>query len=600
MSVFRSLLRSVYLRIFALLLMSAISVCAFAQAEGQIAVGYSGREVTKSSDWGLDEAGQISAAIKITPDLLNGISNVRVCGVCAGLASKLNIENFKVWVRASLDGENLAEASATPKKGWNDIVFDTPCGIDADEFYVGYTLDLSDISYPISVVDGDDENGFFINTGTGWNEPGSEPGKVLSILAIIEADNLPSYDLAIVDAVVPSRMKIGSSSEVGISFANRGCMTVTGANVRFYENGEKGELYNIPMTLTPGATGTFSIEYSPLGTERCNAMPLKIEIESLNEGADENDTDNTWTGEFNLCKYDFIKRVFIEEFTTQKCSNCPSAAEKIHELLELPEYKDRITVCARHAGFHTDIFTSDLDEEMLVMYGEGGTYCPALMIDRTPFYSNGVPVISVPGDFSDLVSLVSRCLNNKASVDFSATAEYDSNSGKLRVKVFGGRDKVFGTTPARLSVYLVENNIFDKLQSGAYGNYYQQHVVRAADSTWGKVIEWDDDDDFSYECLLDPYLVADTDNTEIIAVVHDYDPDDISNCIVDNAFSTSEIEWNGFSSVNTISSDSHGEERIEYYDIQGRRLNSIEGVRGVVLKKVIRKDNSVEARKIIL
>lgn len=585
---------------FILLLMSAISVCAFAQAEGQIALGYSGREIAKSSEWGLDEAGQISAAIKITPDLLQNLKGIRVCGVNAGLASRLNIDNFKVWVRYSLDGENLAETAAIAKKGWNDVVFDKPCEIETNEFFVGYTLDISDISYPVSVVEGDNENGFYLNKGDGWHTPETEQANVLSILAVIEADNIPGYDIAIKDVVVPSRMKISSYSTLSLTLENKGSRSVSGANVRFYENGQKGELCNVPLDLAPGGVGTFSVDYLPLGDTRNNGSELKIEIESLNEGADENVDDNIWIAQFNLCKYDFFKRIFIEEFTTQQCSNCPSAAEKIHELIEMPQYKDRIAVCTRHAGFYTDIFTSELDEELLVMYGEDGTYCPAMMIDRTPFYSNGVPVMSVPADLSDLVSYVDRCLEKEASVDFSATAEYDSDLKKLRVKVVGGREKEFGNTPSRLSVYLVENDIFDIRQKGAIGNYYQQHVVRAADSTWGAIINWDDEDEFSYECLLDPSLVDDINNTEIVAAIHDYDAQDISNCIVDNVFKSSDIVWNGFSAVHTINSDFSDNSHTDYYDLQGRRLYSIDGVRGVVLRKTIRTDGSVSSEKIIL
>lgn len=290
--------------------------------------------------------------------------------------------------------------------------------------------------------------------------------------------------------------------------------------------------------------------------------------------------------------------MFIEEFTTQKCSNCPRAAEMLHTLINMPEYAGKVVVCARHSGFGTDMFTSDLDLEMLKMYGSESTYCPAIMLDRTPFYSDGVPVTSVPLDLSGLTALVDRCLDKEASVDIVANARYDSTSGKLRVTVSGGRDCIFGTTPARVSVYLVENDIYDKRQTGADDDYYQQHVVRAANSVWGVEIQWNDEDEFTYECLLDPEKVMATDNTEIVVAVHDHDAGDIGNRRVNNALSTKDIDWNEFGGcedavISNVSS-------VEYFDLQGRRLSSTDGYNGVVIKKTVLTDGSVSVKKIIL
>lgn len=523
------------------ILVSAITFLAYGQNDGQIAAGYSGREVAKSSVWGLDDAGTISAAIKLDADMLQRLTNVKICGVCVGLVSRLNVENVCVWVRTSLDGESLVEANASAKKGWNDIYFAAPCAIEGNDCYVGYTLTLSDASYPISVVPGDSENGFFLNDGSGWTTPQCDPASVLSLLAIIEADNLSKYDVALLSADVPSRMKIGAPATIAMEFENKGSQTVSGINIRFVEDGTESELYEVDCNLAPGEKKVCTVEYTPLGNSRVDDCQLAIVIESLAEGADENEADNQWLGTFNLCKFDFAKRVFIEEFTTQKCSNCPRASEMFHALLGMPEYTDKVVICARHSGFGTDQFTTDLDLEMLEMYGSDGTYCPAIMLDRTPFYSDGVPVTSVPTDLSGLIALVDRCLGKEASVDIVASAEYDSASGKVRVMVTGGRDRQFGTTPARVSVYLVENDIYDEKQKGADGDYYQQHVVRAADSVWGVEIDWDADDEFTYECLLDPQLVQNPDKTEIVVAVHDYDADDISNRIVNNAYSTREI-----------------------------------------------------------
>lgn len=578
---------------------AAFALSASAQTDGQIAVGYSGREVAKSSIWGRDDAGTISAAIKLDADMLQRLSGVKICSVCAGLASRLNVEDICVWVRTSLDGDNLAQANASPKKGWNDIAFTSPCAIVSTECYVGYTLTLSDASYPISLVPGESEHGFYLNDGSGWTIPECTTPSVLSLLAIIEADNLAQYDLALIGAEVPARMKIGAPSAISLEFENKGSRTVSGANIRFTENGVNSELYAVPCTLAPGSKGVCKVEYTPLGDVRTDGCQLIITIESLTDGPDENEADNELCVSFNLCKYDFAKRVFIEEFTTQRCTNCPRAAEMLHTLITMPEYDGKVVMCARHSGFGTDQFTSDLDVEMLVMYGSEGTYCPAIMLDRTPFYSDGAPVTSVPNDLADLITLVNRCLAKEAYVDIEASAEYDPVTGKVRVAVNGARDRQFGTTPARISVYLIENDIYDPRQKGADGDYYQQHVVRDADSVWGVEISWDADDEFTYECLLDPSKILDPANAEIVVAVHDYDADDISNCLVNNAFKTNDIDWKGFSGY-TDAIVPGAVVAVDYYDLQGRRLHSLVGFNGLVIMKSTCTDGSVIVRKIVL
>lgn len=501
-------------------------------------------------------------------------------------------------MRSSLDSENIIEASSSAKKGWNDIYFAAPCAIGGNNCYVGYTLTVSDASYPISVVPGENKNGFFLNDGSGWATPQCESPSVLSLLAIIEADNLSKYDVALLRAEVPARMKIGALAPVAMEFENKGSQTVTGVNVRFVEDGAESELYSVGCNLTPGEKKICNVDYAPLGNNRADGCRLKIVIESLYEGSDENAADNEWLGSFNRCKYDFAKRVFIEEFTTQRCSNCPRAAEMLHTLIGMPEFGDKVVLCARHSGFGTDQFTSDIDREMLEMYGPDGTYCPAIMLDRTPFFSDGIPVTNVPGDLSELIALVNRCLSKEASVDIIASAKYNPDTDKVQVVVSGGRDRQFGTTPARISVYLVENDIYDNRQTGADSEYYQQHVVRAADSVWGVEIEWNAEDDFTYECLLDASKVQNRENTEIVVAVHDYDAGNIGNRIVNNAFSTKDIAWNestGFDQavVNPVS-------KSEYFDLQGRRLRSLDCFNGIVIMKSTHSDGSVSVKKIIL
>ena len=50
----------------------------------------------------------------------------------------------------------------------------------------------------------------------------------------------------------------------------------------------------------------------------------------------------------------FERKVFLEEFTTENCNNCPAASVKLHNILELPEYEGRLIAVCHHVGFETD------------------------------------------------------------------------------------------------------------------------------------------------------------------------------------------------------------------------------------------------------
>ncbi|MDE6026814.1 MAG: Omp28-related outer membrane protein, partial [Muribaculaceae bacterium] len=469
--------------------LSLMSVCAYAQTDGQMVLGYSGENISKSSEYGIDEAGSLSAAIKVDPSQIGDLTNLKVAGISVGLASRLNVENLNIWIREDLNGDNIAFRTTAPQKGWNNVNFDA-VSVPCKPFYIGYTIKTGGPSYPVSVVDGFNNNGFFLNINGEWENLSLDTSKVLSILTFIEAENLPQFDIALTGMQTEERMKIGSHSPIIVTLKNCASRTISGFNLEFEENGLKSIPYNISCSLLPGKEEAYTIDYQVQGDARLPECNLKAYVTGLIDGIDENLGNNALESNFNLCKFDFTKNVLLEEFTTSLCSNCPAAAEKIHQILEMPEYKDRIIVCAHHAGFGTDLFTRKWDTELLPLYGEEGTYCPAAMFDRTAIYSNDIPVTGIPGEISELRALIDKFISKTASVELAVSARYDKEKGKLHVTVNGGRDKPYGDTENRITVYLLENNIYDPRQKGADDDYYQQHVIRDANAIWGEQIEW--------------------------------------------------------------------------------------------------------------
>ena len=148
-------------------------------------------------------------------------------------------------------------------------------------------------------------------------------------------------------------------------------------------------------------------------------------------------------------------------------------------------------------------------------------------------------------------------------------AEIDSEANVVKVNVSGNRAKEDITVnPARITVYLVENNINDRAQAGAGPDFVHQHVVRKVNSDWGEVLEWNGND-YSYDCQLDLRADYVLDNLQVIAMIYDYDQNDATLSEVANAAA---LSYADFTTDDIRSINAEDSEQV-VYDLQGRRMS---------------------------
>ena len=119
----------------------------------------------------------------------------------------------------------------------------------------------------------------------------------------------------------------------------------------------------------------------PAGTDLYPGNIVNVTLAQVNGNDDVYAANNSSDATFN-----YHRILLLEEFTTEKCPNCPGAAEKIHNLLYGPDNLERqVAVVCHHAGYNTDGFTTSTDLAYEWFYNnEGSTYAPALMYNRTP------------------------------------------------------------------------------------------------------------------------------------------------------------------------------------------------------------------------
>ena len=561
-----------------------------------INLGYCGGAVSKNGCVPVKGEGWKHASAVLTPDLLTSYFGSEITHIRVGLASRLNMDTLKVWVRYSFDSTDLATGTIvfgegqSIVRGWNEIALDKPIKIEPDcDICLGYSFHHKKDADVISAVGSPVENSFYLNRGEGWEDMSSFGA--LSIEAVVTGGDFANIDLALND-IYGMRTNKGGINFIAV-IENKGTSDISGFDITTTVEGYQDTFVRHFDVAVPSSQSV-EIKYNELIPEAYEAgtsNKIVATISSVDNGKDEN-PDNNGT----YVRYSYKKCVLIEEFSSERCGNCPAASKALEELIADENYADKIIPVVHHSGYYEDWLTSAADVEYTWFYNSNGTFAPAMMYDRHAFFlsdgdkGNPTPVGGVP-DKEHIQKYVDERLETFSHVSFDMVAEYD-NKVTVTIKITGERDKRFSKTDERITVYLLEDNIKAKRQNGGGDNYIHNYVLRAWNSVWGDVIEWNENS-FEYECqlVLDPYWIKK--NLHITAFVSSYNPENPAECAVENArdiqFSTSTgIE--GKSADNNIVTT-------EYYTIVGTKTEVLTS--GLYIERTVYSDGREEVRKIM-
>ncbi len=513
-----------------------------------------------------------SAAILLSADKVKMFEGNELREVSAALASKLNVDGLRVWVRSDLNGENLAEGTAeSVSKNWNTVSLNVPLAITAETgaLYIGYSYHQKSTSKAMSALEqGVPGLSCFVQSGSDeWTD--HSENYTTCVEAVFYGDNLPKYDLTLEAATLQKNFVVDEGTfNFSLQVRNNATVTITGFDV---------------LCTIEGITDTYSVHcdsviaYGEVKTVKLTAnfpgiqtmdpakRTLTLIIDNLNEGKDENMSDNSMTGSFSVTLHSFVRNVLLEEFTTEKCVNCPRVASYIHDAMNEPEFEGRLFTTEHHAGYYTDNFTTRFDTDWCWFYDN--QYAPAVMYDRYA-QPDAITPVSNPGSKQEMYSLIRERMRETAFVSLKVTAEADVENLQIKVRVTGSRAKEdFTRQPARITVVLTETNLAAISQAGASGEYIHYNVGRRVNSTWGDVIEWEGDD-YTYECVIPYNQNYVFENLGILAFVHDYDPSDKTKCEVANTMAITASQFgNGDEGIRSISTDGAAP---RYYDASGR------------------------------
>lgn len=557
-------------------------------------VGYCDGRVNTSGTSGFSSSEKdtwISGAIYIPKSMLKTYAGNRIDVVNAGMASALNVDTVTVWVRSTLDGEDIARGGISKNtvqkivKGWNPVRLEKPYDIQAESegVYVGLSFHQTGSSMGLSVNPAPHENALFVKMGSGaeWTDRSSEGS--LALEAMVYGDNLPRHNLVLeAIRVQPVFVVDKGTLSVSATLRNVATHTVTGFDIECVVDGST-DVYRAhvdeSIAYNERKTVNAVLDITGITGGDPKTRTATITVTNLNEGEDENMEDNVLAADFEVVEHDFTRNILLEEFTGESCPNCPRVAGFLENIFEDKDngYKERVNVICHHSGHNPDWLTQPADKAYLWFYNDGGcTYAPAVMFDRYAgeFVSSPSTPVVLPLSEEYIMWVFDDRLLDPAFVSLKIRAEMDSeDAGKVRVTVGGERSKAdFTMNPPRINVVLVEDGIKAHNQANGGPDYVHNHVARAQNSTWGDVLEWTGDS-YEYSCELNVGRDCVRENLSIVAYIWDYDQNDASGCKVANSSRIGYADFDVAAGVEINTADD-SMLPVEYYSCDGMSLSA--------------------------
>ena len=506
---------------------------------------------------GYNAKATVSQAIFI-PGNTGAAQGKTIKGVRLYMRSFAAISGLKVWISRSLpsaadkadyvqtmnmvDMNNGDESSESLGKQ-NDITLDKPYVIPAEGVYVGYTFTVRSTNadygkHPTCVADGDIEGGLFMAKGSTWTDY-SKKGKGHLALQVQLDGEFYNNALSPHDFGTQIVAK-GGSVKVPIRVTNDGTATVKDFDYTVAIDGTTSAEKHVSLAqelanINESTTGTIELQ----AADRAVSQQVQVTITKVN-GQPNESGHATATGKLNTLGESFERNVLVEEFTTEKCPNCPSMATMMKNTLNrYPQQAARVALVCHHSGFYTDQFTTSADNAYTWFYNDAGaTYAPALMFDRYPYTEADNTGLKTPVLFasnsSEIIAYINNRLNTPAYLDLDAEAAFNADSTSVTVWVTAKRAQGYEVTP-RLAVVLTENDIASTSQAGYSGTFYHAHVMRDINSTWGVDVDNWTDNQATYSYTFDLKNNWNRSNLQVVAYIGNYDSTDASNCVVENS-----------------------------------------------------------------
>lgn len=367
----------------------ALLAGAYAHAESYFGYAPLNPPEEETSAQGSGKNAYAEAAITLDPTsnpVVASLKGAKITGVRCFMradypqkSKRTSAVNIRIGSQAADVVKNYANFFA----GWNDITLDTPVEIGDEPIYIGpMVYETSGNPYPfVSAQGGAMPGGYSISLDKGAWQSLTERGNLMMYLVLDrESSEMPRAAQA-VPFNLPYVVAPESDFSCDLTIHNYSAEDIHEAEVTVYD--EDGEsIYVTKVTFeTPLAaydTRTVSTGLRSGKTEN-PSVSYDIAVTAIDGVATELSPRSTYR--MNVTDDAYLRIPLVEEFTSMQCVNCPFMAYYLDEAIE--RFGRPYVYITRHVGFADDHFTYPAEKELLYLFGNGGTYNPAIMNDRT-------------------------------------------------------------------------------------------------------------------------------------------------------------------------------------------------------------------------
>lgn len=555
-------------------------------AANQRWLGYYNSDALAESHKGMglpDYPGENKVAICLSEEILKPYVGKNIVGMRFGLTEEIGNSSVSLFKQGgSAPGEVCRTADVqNGAVGWNEVKFDEPYTIQAGEvLYAGYSYtQLSNKkdykSFPFSAVEEGLENQSLwvyckIGNNAGWNEFGMG-GANMSIQVLVEGD-FAEYAVLPEDFGTLKGVK-NKDLAVAVKFMNNSKEAVSSLGYVVSVDGVAGSEQSVDVSpaVGVGAYGTFKASVPCGNTE--GLKEVKVEVTKVN-GHKNGASSTVANGKISIADKMYERNVCIEEFTTEKCGNCPRVAGFLHTYLEEADPTRVFAVC-HHAGYYTDWLTKACDNKLLYLFNDnGGSFAPAMMFNREPAFDSQYAAgqkdnVTIPRSAAEIKTITNYYLDETmADAKLDMTLTYDEGESKVIIVVTGESNKGYDTENALLTVYLTEDNVKAKNQSGA-SKFYHQHVIRDYNSNWGDALTWNDNK-FSATYEFDVDEAWKKDDLKVVAFLNKHNTKNRLDNRIENVTGKDLIEKP--TAIESVGSADNAVE-VARYNAAGQRIN---------------------------
>ena len=454
--------------------------------------------------------------------------------VSLALASKAAEGDVEIFLSYDIGGEPFyTQACGALNARWNTVKLTTPYTIDGSALYIGYRIkSAAMLSYASTLAAGEE---WLLSGGGTW---ALYDGRYSAALyATVSGSKLNTASVRLGDIYMPRYAVKGEPILFTGSFANLGSDKISSITFELLADGSVVDEETVDgMSVAARSKGTFSLTSLALPNE--GDYDVEVRIKDVGGVEDAVAADNVSRTVRTVCRESFTPRkVLLEVFSTERCTECPGAHDKLNPLVDA---MDDVVELDHHAGFYTDDYSIDESVALEWFYRQYNVYAPAMMLDRTNFgdgfpdeYSDGVPVISASESNLKIFHKVASM--TPALYEVHAATAYDESARRLRVDVSGRRLLDVGDAAnVRVFVYLKEDNIYSTSQAGASQGFTHRHTARKSlTPTWGEAVG-DGAESFALSYDTDIPVEWKEKDMSVVAFVAGYNADDKNDCRVYN------------------------------------------------------------------